>query len=315
MLEEGSLLLTELFILATNRCNLSCLHCYVSSGPSGHRGLELDQLLGAVLDFNALYGRQRVTLSGGEFFMRKDLVEGLEDLAALHDLFILTNGMLLSPALANRIKKLPIALRFGLDGATASVHDWMRGAGAFDRLLRGLDMLLSAGVSADRLEFFFTATPENYRELPKVLQIADRYGIRRLVIEPVAVHGRAAETWSKTKPGGTDVFRQAFELLIRELAVGPLSVNWQSRRIGVSFTTPTIYYNGRVFPFTPADELDEQWGLLGNINDVPLRELLNAKNYREKATAKAMRHLRSAGSTPGPYRFWRDGCGDATCFA
>ncbi|UQO39934.1 radical SAM protein [Burkholderia cepacia] len=314
MFSDASFFLTELFILATNRCNLSCRHCYVSSGPSGHLGLTRDQVLGAAQDFNALYGRQRVTLSGGEFFMRKDLVDGLGDLAALHDLFILTNGMLLSTPLANRIKDLPIALRFGLDGATASTHDWMRGAGAFDRLQRGLEVLLSAGISPDRLEFFFTATPENFSDLPEVLRKADRYGIRRLVIEPVAVHGRAAENWSKTQAGGLDQFRQAFELIVRKATPAPKSESWRSRRIKVKFTTPTIYYDGRVFPFTPSDDLDEQWGLLGNINDARLRELLDAPSYRQKAIAKAMRHLRSAGPTAGPYRFWR-GVSDATCFA
>lgn len=315
MNSDAPLPLTELFVLTTNRCNLSCRHCYVSSGPHGHPGLRADQILCAAQDFRNLFGRKQLTISGGEFFTRKDLVNSLPDLASLHDVFILTNGTLLTNDLARIIKPLPIAIRFGLDGASTSTHDWMRGEGSFFRLLRGLEYLLAADISPNRLEIFFTATPENYREIPAVLEIAMQNGIRRLLIEPIAVHGRAAEHWKKTEAGGSDAFRRDFELMIQKINNGPQTAEWNSKRVKANFTTPTIYYDGRVFPFTPADELDEEWGLLGNINIASLREILNSRHYREKATAKAMRHLRTSGSTAGPYRYFRTGDADAICFA
>jgi sulfatase maturation enzyme AslB (radical SAM superfamily) len=312
--EVDSLALTNLFILVTNRCNLSCRHCYVSSSPQGMHGLSYEQILNACNDFEALFGRQRLTLSGGEYFARKDLFGGIDTLASIHNVFILTNGTLISKEIASRIRDLPVALRFGIDGVDAHTHDAMRGHGSFDRMRRGLEALLSNGIKASRIELFFTATPENLLDVPLMLEFAEHYSLERLVVEPIAVHGRAAETWSKTASNGVDQFRSDFDCLIQSLARKGFDERWAWRSLRTDFTTLTVYFDGRVFPFTPADALDEQLALLGNINHADLRGLLDPLSYRHKVLGKAMRHMRSAAATQGPFRFWRAGYGDDICY-
>jgi molybdenum cofactor biosynthesis enzyme MoaA len=307
--------LNNLFVLVTNRCNLTCRHCYVSSSPNGEHGLSAEIIFDLAVQFHRMFGRQRLTLSGGEFFTRRDLLFELEALAGLHDLFILTNGMLINKRIADIVKPLPTAFRFGFDGVHRRTHDRMRGEGAYNRALNGLETLLREGISPSRIEIFFTATNENCHEISKALSFAEQYDIQRLVIEPVAVHGRATQGWVKTVPSGHDEFRQVFGSVIDQLSQQELAERWSWRPPKVNFRTLTVYFDGRVFPFTPADKLDETLGLLGSIHSSSLAEILNPELYWAKALGKAMRHYRSASTTTGPYRFWRKNCKDEIIYA
>jgi MoaA/NifB/PqqE/SkfB family radical SAM enzyme len=66
---------------------------------------------------------------------------------------VLTNGLLLTPELARRLKALDDAseysfdLRVSIDGYDASTNDPIRGAGTFDRILQGIRNLSESGLN------------------------------------------------------------------------------------------------------------------------------------------------------------------------
>ena len=304
-LTQAALKLTNLFVLVTNRCNLSCKHCYVSSSPNGEFGLTAQAIINSAIAFANAFGRQRLTLSGGEILSRQDILPHLQFLAEFHNIYLLTNGTLINKSIACQLRDLPVSFRFGIDGGTAHTHDFMRGSGAFERMIHGLSLLLQNGISSQRIEVFFTATPDNISEIPLLLELAEQYQIPRLIIEPVAVHGRAMEFWSKTLPLGKDTFRIEFQKTIDQLSHSPYANVWKWHPLREDFSTLTIYYDGRVFPYTPIDLLDEEYGLLGNIKNTSLSELLDLNEIKCRALLKAMRYLRSSGSTSGPFGFVR----------
>ncbi|MGD2136572.1 MAG: radical SAM protein, partial [Gemmatimonadales bacterium] len=66
--------LTELWIQINNTCNLRCTHCLVSSGPGEPIGLPAAQVRG-IVDRAAALGLERLYLTGGEPFVRRDLFD------------------------------------------------------------------------------------------------------------------------------------------------------------------------------------------------------------------------------------------------
>jgi AdoMet-dependent heme synthase len=136
-----------------SRCNLTCAHCFVSSGPdaSTHAALTRAQVVGHVLEAVGL-GAREFYFTGGEPFLHPELIEILADTLAVAPCTVLTNGTLFTAARIETLRALsdasPYALevRVSLDGDRAETHDALRGAGTFERALAGLRALDRAGL-------------------------------------------------------------------------------------------------------------------------------------------------------------------------
>ena len=142
------------FYVAGTLCNLQCAHCFVSSSPTNRSHEMLS--LGAVRPFleqAAELGVKEYYFTGGEPFLCRDLLEILEATLAQGPVTVLTNGVLIRPETAARLKRLSDAseysldLRISLDGVDAAANDPVRGPGTFDRILDGLRNLAAAGLN------------------------------------------------------------------------------------------------------------------------------------------------------------------------
>src|SRR5208337_643953 len=106
----------------TDRCNLSCTHCYNRSGPGRETVGELttEEAI-RVIDDLAGMGVPLILFSGGEPLMRGDIWD-----LARHarnrglKMALSTNGTLITPEVAGKIKECGIEYAgISLDGATA----------------------------------------------------------------------------------------------------------------------------------------------------------------------------------------------------
>lgn len=183
-------------ILITERCNIGCVHCAVpqEDSPALHElpasaWLELLGLLAGA-------GLRTLVLSGGEAFLRKDLLElceGAFDLG-FERVAVFTNGLLFKGALGRRVAQLQqrrpgLELAVSFDGATAPVHDGIRGTGVFQGQLDSLDALLDAGGRVQAVNTVLTRAimPELY----EVAALGQRYGAREFQVFALAALGRA----------------------------------------------------------------------------------------------------------------------------
>jgi len=87
--------------------------------------------------------------------------------------------------------KHPINIQTSLDGATATVHDFLRGKGSFTKTLRRLKMLKTA-------EIVYTVSvsvhKKNIGELEEIADLAYEHGASYIYLNAVAPYGRAKET-------------------------------------------------------------------------------------------------------------------------
>ena len=87
--------LRELWLQINNACNLTCTHCLVSSGPGGAPGVDPEALVRLVDRAKAL-GMERLYITGGEPFLRKDIFDLARRATETHgaELIVLTNATL-----------------------------------------------------------------------------------------------------------------------------------------------------------------------------------------------------------------------------
>jgi radical SAM protein with 4Fe4S-binding SPASM domain len=132
----------------TLRCNFRCVHCEQPHTPGSAPELSTDELREA-LDQLASLHVLRLTVSGGEAFLRRDLLAILEHARQRHFAIRLkTNGSLLTPARARALARLGVlhvdVTVFSLD---PGVNDAITGvAGSLEKVLRGLHTGRDAGL-------------------------------------------------------------------------------------------------------------------------------------------------------------------------
>ena len=163
----------------THRCNLRCTHCYQDDYQCEMAESDIGEALEKYLRYLHLRGIPgQINLTGGEPMLhssfwplaRRIRTEGLR-------LGILTNGTLTGKAEAREFAALkPVFVQVSLDG-TRVTHDAIRGEGAFDRALEGIDCLKRAGV---HVLVSFTAQKGNYRDFPELSEICRKHRVDKL---------------------------------------------------------------------------------------------------------------------------------------
>jgi len=197
----------------TGRCNLSCEHCYNSSGPD--QG-DLDELstneaLSFIDDCGTL-GVPVILFSGGEPLMREDIWE----LAAhAHVLGIKTalssNGTLITHNITKNIRDAGIGyVGISLDGATAATHDRFRNSpGSFEQAVRAFSFCREANI---RCGVRITLTRKNIHELGDLIDLAIRIGACRFCVYWLVPSGRGSNSYNNLQLVEQEVF-SALDLL------------------------------------------------------------------------------------------------------
>ncbi len=200
----------------TDRCNLSCTHCYNASGPASPTEGELttDEAK-AVIDDLAATGVPLILFTGGEPLLRGDLFD-LARHAKSRGLKIAlsTNGTLITEEMAKRIRDAGIEYAgISLDGATAATHDRFRNrTGAFDATVAAFSACNKAGL---RCGVRVTLTRENMAELEALIDLSIRIGASRFCLYWLVPAGRGSDAYDRLQLGGEDV-EAALTLLYRK---------------------------------------------------------------------------------------------------
>jgi MoaA/NifB/PqqE/SkfB family radical SAM enzyme len=171
----------------TRFCNLTCLHCYSSSGPDQREELSAPLLVDAITEAYA-EGYNDVAFSGGEPILYGELRRLLEHAKGLGMATNLTsNGMLLNGERLAQLEGVTDLLAISLDGVPES-HNKMRNSPiAFQKMSANLEGVRKTGIP---FGFIFTLTMTNLHELKWVTEFAVEQGASLLQIHPLEEVGR-----------------------------------------------------------------------------------------------------------------------------
>ncbi len=192
----------------TRSCNLGCIHCRGSATQDrASEELSLEEGL-KLIDNIASFSKPVLILSGGEPLVRKDVFEiarygtdkGLRVVLA-------TNGTLLSPEIADKLKKSGIQrVSISIDGASEESHDSFRGLkGAYAEAMKGIEILKQADL---KFQINTTITRRNLEEIPAIAELGIKLGASAIHIFLLVPTGRGKEI------EGDEISPEAYEKVL-----------------------------------------------------------------------------------------------------
>ncbi len=138
--------LKNLMLNITEKCNLTCKHCYISRKKP--IDFPLDKLKEIIAKFYNLQGA-KIILTGGEPFLYSDLKHLLKFLRKLPlQKELLSNGVLIKkhPDIINLLKENYFNIYISIDGMRET-HDVFRNAECFQDSIDGIKILLDNDIS------------------------------------------------------------------------------------------------------------------------------------------------------------------------
>lgn len=146
---QGHPLISSLQFELSSRCNERCIHCYIPNEKKNH-GFDMPtEKVKSILDEFAAMGGIHVTLSGGEAFLHKDLIE-IARYCRKKDLkiSILSNLIALRDDQVEALKEINVSLiQVSLYSMDPKIHDFITTVpGSFERTKASIEKLVAADI-------------------------------------------------------------------------------------------------------------------------------------------------------------------------
>ena len=310
--EQATDLPRVVFIEVTNHCNLKCETCprtFVAyERPAA---LSWEKFLSIVEQFPAM---QRAVLHGiGEPLMNRDLIRMIEYLKARNVTVLFnTNATLLNEEWSHKLIASGLdEMRVSMDAANPTTYAQIRGAPLFDRIVQNLQSFtkIQSELPADkpRASIWMTGMRENISELPDLVRLAARVGVREVYLQRMVYYLDNANPPGLMRQGHAlfDDFNSHVErvLLEAEKIADELGVTLRAsgatdprRSLAQSqensarpwaecmrpWTTAYITANGNCLPccLAPFVTQDYQSLEMGNLFEQRFTEIWNTEKYR-----------------------------------
>jgi len=145
----------DIYLHMTNNCNLKCPYCYNKTDRETKIQLEKIGMVAPTMnteEYKGLIGRiidcgvKRILFTGGEPLMRPDVLELIEFARSKSDtvvLEMLTNAILITDEVAEKLVTYMNNVTISLDGHEKHMHDYYRGKNTFEPTVRGIRRLVA----------------------------------------------------------------------------------------------------------------------------------------------------------------------------
>ncbi len=176
----------------TNKCNLLCNFCYANSTKQNKTdNLSIEDLKHLFDEFTEL-NVMRISITGGEPFLRKDIMEILK-LATSYKFGVVlnTNATQINEQQINELITLNIdRICVSIDSFIKEEHDNIRGSGAYEKAIKNIKLMKSKNLPVSIL---FTATKHNIDVMVDTILFFDKMNIEYITVMVVCPTGRANE--------------------------------------------------------------------------------------------------------------------------
>ena len=168
----------------THNCNYGCSYCIFSCTRERVEGELSTEECFHVIDELVKNGFKHLKVTGGEPFIRKDLIEILEYASKYMVVDVSTNASLLSEELVDKLNKINLKMiHVSLDG-NKEEHESVRGINTYDRTIRGLELLKK---SKNKVRIGTVIHANNEDDLENLVKLSKNYGDEIIfsIMEPV----------------------------------------------------------------------------------------------------------------------------------
>lgn len=213
----------------TSACNFRCVHClyndteYLSDNDlSPQQAMKLSDEL--INDFGIVY----VLLTGGEIFLRKDLMDLIRKFKSNNvAIKLLTNASLITDEQIDELSELfnpyTDSMQISLDGATNETFKKIRRTDSFGKITENIRKLCDKKIN---VTVVCTVNTINYNEVIDTYKLSDQLGVYGFLASILEYHN---ESHSKLMVPTRDLFKLYYELAKCETSKTPgLSINFFS---------------------------------------------------------------------------------------
>lgn len=175
----------------TNRCDLSCVHCYYNANSEKICELTTKEAIDIANQLNDL-GIFEVYISGGEPLLRDDWDQIIEQLRINNiQVGLITNGTNVTKQVAKKIAQLNVKwVQISIDGSEAEIHDKARGLdGSWEKSVDAIRYLKNEGV---QVHASFVPSNINYFDVGNVIKLCASLNLTYFVTDMLVLTGRAA---------------------------------------------------------------------------------------------------------------------------
>jgi len=161
----------------TQRCNLECVGCY---SLDGYRNSVADVSYDTICDGLSKLKNlpvESLTFSGGEPFLRRDIVEILRYAKAqcgFRAVRVITNGLVLNEEIIGRVAPYIDEIAVSFDGFSETAHSWIRGKQSYAKLSSVVQIIKRAGI---RPHVISTIHSRNIEDIDACRRFADSLGV------------------------------------------------------------------------------------------------------------------------------------------
>jgi radical SAM protein with 4Fe4S-binding SPASM domain len=273
------------FLEVTRQCDTRCRLCYVNSGQALPDTLTGDEIFDAI-DQMVEIGVQFIALSGGDPLTRDDLPDILTHICDHHGrkAGVSTSLLSLSKGLAKDFKRLGVLVQVSLDGSTAELNDWNRGQGAYEKAMKGIELLNEFEVP---FRFAYVIYRHNVGDIESMVNLGVELGAREIAFGKAKLAGRAATASEQIAPGVEEMIPVYHKLYRAEIDTRSTGTRIRCKynqgllsglddRVGclpcgAGRTLVHVAYNGAIVPCSLLDGSEDF--LLGNIRKDKLEDV------------------------------------------
>ncbi len=162
----------------TNKCNLKCIHCAVSSDINQTDVLCTEQIK-TIFDKIFSLNLENLVLTGGEVLIRKDIKELLQYARENFKggISILTNGTFIDKEMASFLKEYVSDVSISVDGYDEESTDFVRGKGVYNKVMQAIEYLKEAGFNKDTLSLTMTSTKQNIKHTEDFKNMCEKLNV------------------------------------------------------------------------------------------------------------------------------------------
>ena len=192
LIDNHNRVINYLRLAVTDRCNLRCNYCMPSEGIDFAKREDLLTIeeLKAVAQTMTAMGIDKIRITGGEPFVRKNLMDLLRTLAeieTLRDISVTTNATLIGPYI-DELKSLGITnVNVSMDAINRDTFERITRRDAYDTVYDNLIRLISEGFNV-RINFIVLEN-QNIQDIIPILELQRRYNVSVRFLEEMPFNG------------------------------------------------------------------------------------------------------------------------------
>ncbi len=175
---------SSIHLCVTHNCCLSCKHCDIWKIKDEGKELTTEQLKDAIFRLKKWLGSFNLNISGGEPFLRDDLIDVIKFSQKIGvAITVTTNGVLINKEMAERIAKSGIKnLNISLDGFEER-HDYIRNKkGVYDKAIKAINYFKDFNIP---IYLATVITKHNLEELSNIVGWAKTNNLDGINFQPL----------------------------------------------------------------------------------------------------------------------------------